>query len=282
MTGARTAAEITRLGVLGWPVAHSRSPAMHNAALAAAGLTRWRYQLLPAAPDLFCELVTALPGAGFRGANVTIPHKGGGAGARHRADRPGAGDRGGQHVDLRARGRDRRRQHRRPGARRRPAAGRSPEQRARARCGRQRPRRRLGAAGRRRARGPGVESQRRSRRPAVRRAGRRRRSRQRRRPTRWAPTCSSTAPRWGWTDRTRLTACRSAPTPSAPTAASSISSTPRRARAGGGRPRARRGGGRRAGAARRAGGAQLRALHRATRTGGGDARGRAPSYRGRP
>jgi shikimate dehydrogenase len=76
VTGVRTATEVTRLGVLGWPVAHSRSPAMHNAALAAAGLTRWRYQLLPAAPELFGELVRALPEASFRGANVTIPHKG--------------------------------------------------------------------------------------------------------------------------------------------------------------------------------------------------------------
>ena len=76
MTGVRTATEVTRLGVLGWPVAHSRSPAMHNAALAAVGLARWRYQLLPAAPELFAELVRALPAASFRGANVTIPHKG--------------------------------------------------------------------------------------------------------------------------------------------------------------------------------------------------------------
>ena len=37
----------TRLGVLGWPVAHSRSPAIQNAALRAAGLSDWRYQLLP-------------------------------------------------------------------------------------------------------------------------------------------------------------------------------------------------------------------------------------------
>lgn len=73
---ARTAgAAPTRLGVLGWPVAHSRSPAIQNAALAAAGLSGWRYQLLPAPPDLFAELVRALPGAGFAGANVTIPHK---------------------------------------------------------------------------------------------------------------------------------------------------------------------------------------------------------------
>ena len=49
---------------------------MQNAALTAAGLPDWRYQLLPAASELFYELVTALPGAGFRGANVTIPHKG--------------------------------------------------------------------------------------------------------------------------------------------------------------------------------------------------------------
>ncbi len=65
----------TRLGVLGWPVGHSRSPQMHNAALASVGLHDWRYQLLPAPPELLAEIVAALPGAGFRGANVTIPHK---------------------------------------------------------------------------------------------------------------------------------------------------------------------------------------------------------------
>jgi shikimate dehydrogenase len=64
-----------RLGVLGWPVAHSRSPDMHNAALRHAGLDGWRYQLLPVSSELFGEVVRALPGAGFRGANVTIPHK---------------------------------------------------------------------------------------------------------------------------------------------------------------------------------------------------------------
>ncbi|HTU79121.1 MAG TPA: shikimate dehydrogenase [Solirubrobacteraceae bacterium] len=64
-----------RLGVLGWPVAHSRSPAMHNAALAALGMDAWRYQRLPVAPALFAETVRALGDAGFLGANVTIPHK---------------------------------------------------------------------------------------------------------------------------------------------------------------------------------------------------------------
>lgn len=66
---------LTRLGVLGWPVAHSRSPAMHGAAFAAAGLEGWRYQLLPVPPDLLDETVRALPRAGFSGANVTVPHK---------------------------------------------------------------------------------------------------------------------------------------------------------------------------------------------------------------
>jgi shikimate dehydrogenase len=64
-----------RLGVAGWPVAHSRSPAFQNAALAAVGLTGWRYQLLPIPPELFLETVPALPESGFRGINVTIPHK---------------------------------------------------------------------------------------------------------------------------------------------------------------------------------------------------------------
>jgi shikimate dehydrogenase len=66
---------LTRLGVLGWPVAHSRSPQMHNAALEAAGLSSWRYQLLPVPPELLVETVQALPAMGFRGVNVTIPHK---------------------------------------------------------------------------------------------------------------------------------------------------------------------------------------------------------------
>lgn len=64
-----------RLGVLGWPVAHSLSPAMHNAALAEMGLGDWEFQLLPVPPELFEETARALPGAGFVGASVTVPHK---------------------------------------------------------------------------------------------------------------------------------------------------------------------------------------------------------------
>ncbi len=44
-----------RLGVLGWPVAHSRSPAIHNAAFAALGMADWRYQRLPVPPELFAR-----------------------------------------------------------------------------------------------------------------------------------------------------------------------------------------------------------------------------------
>jgi shikimate dehydrogenase len=64
-----------RLGVLGWPVAHSRSPAMHNAALGALDMKGWRYQRLPVPPTLFTETTCSLSEVGFVGANVTIPHK---------------------------------------------------------------------------------------------------------------------------------------------------------------------------------------------------------------
>jgi shikimate dehydrogenase len=64
----------TLAGVLGFPVGHSRSPAMMNAAFAELGLD-WRYLKLPVSPEHFEQAVRALPGSGYRGANVTIPHK---------------------------------------------------------------------------------------------------------------------------------------------------------------------------------------------------------------
>ena len=64
-----------RLGVVGYPVAHSLSPAIQNAALEELGLEEWRFQLLPVPPELFDETVVALPEAGFRGVSVTVPHK---------------------------------------------------------------------------------------------------------------------------------------------------------------------------------------------------------------
>lgn len=66
-----------RLAVLGYPVGHSRSPAMQNAALAELGLgEEWRYEAIEVAPDAFEERVRAMVGEGFVGANVTVPHKG--------------------------------------------------------------------------------------------------------------------------------------------------------------------------------------------------------------
>jgi shikimate dehydrogenase len=64
----------TLAGVLGFPVGHSRSPAMMNAAFAHTGLD-WRYFHLPVPPERFAETARALPGSGYRGANVTLPHK---------------------------------------------------------------------------------------------------------------------------------------------------------------------------------------------------------------
>ncbi len=62
-----------RLVLLGHPVAHSRSPQMHNAALAAAGI-RARYEALDVAPEQFDSTVRELVREGAAG-NVTIPHK---------------------------------------------------------------------------------------------------------------------------------------------------------------------------------------------------------------
>ena len=65
-----------RLAVLGYPVAHSRSPAMHTAALAELGLgDRWSYEAIEVVPERFADLVRSLPDDGFAGVNVTVPHK---------------------------------------------------------------------------------------------------------------------------------------------------------------------------------------------------------------
>jgi len=65
----------TRLiGLLGWPVGHSISPAMHNAAAAALGLD-WAYVPLPVRPEALPSALGGLAALGFRGVNVTVPHK---------------------------------------------------------------------------------------------------------------------------------------------------------------------------------------------------------------
>ena len=65
------------VGLLGWPVGHSLSPAMHNAAFAHLDLD-WRYVPLPvdpARPGAIPQAVAGLRALGLRGANVTVPHK---------------------------------------------------------------------------------------------------------------------------------------------------------------------------------------------------------------
>ena len=61
-------------GVIGWPVAHSRSPRLHNYWLSAYGLDG-AYVPLAVKPESFAAALRALPLLGFRGANVTLPHK---------------------------------------------------------------------------------------------------------------------------------------------------------------------------------------------------------------
>lgn len=65
------------VGLLGWPVGHSLSPAMHNAAFEYLNLD-WRYVPLPvdpARPGAIPQAVAGLRALGLRGANVTVPHK---------------------------------------------------------------------------------------------------------------------------------------------------------------------------------------------------------------
>jgi shikimate dehydrogenase len=61
-------------GVMGWPVAHSRSPTIHNHWISQHGL-RGAYVLLPVQPERLEAAMRGLPALGFAGCNVTVPHK---------------------------------------------------------------------------------------------------------------------------------------------------------------------------------------------------------------
>jgi shikimate dehydrogenase len=63
------------IGIIGDPVSHSLSPLLHNAAFAARGLDMVYVPLRVQAPALRAA-VEGLAALGFRGANVTVPHKG--------------------------------------------------------------------------------------------------------------------------------------------------------------------------------------------------------------
>jgi shikimate dehydrogenase len=67
---------MNKVGVIGWPVTHSISPAMHNAAFQALGLKDWSYELVPLPPDIVRQgLKTLRDEGGFIGLNVTVPLK---------------------------------------------------------------------------------------------------------------------------------------------------------------------------------------------------------------
>ena len=61
-------------GIMGWPVAHSRSPVIHNHWIKQYGLNG-SYVLLPVQPQNLSEAIRGLKALGFAGCNVTIPHK---------------------------------------------------------------------------------------------------------------------------------------------------------------------------------------------------------------
>lgn len=62
------------VGLIGWPVGHTLSPVMHNAAFEARHLN-WRYVPLPVPPAQVEAAVVGVAALGFRGVNVTVPHK---------------------------------------------------------------------------------------------------------------------------------------------------------------------------------------------------------------
>lgn len=63
-----------KAGVMGWPIAHSRSPVLHGHWLERYGIDG-EYVALPVTPDDLGETVRHLADNGFVGANVTVPHK---------------------------------------------------------------------------------------------------------------------------------------------------------------------------------------------------------------
>lgn len=64
-----------RVGVIGYPIEHSISPAMHNAAFKALGMDDWLYDKIAIPPDVLKLGLRELRDHGYIGVNVTIPHK---------------------------------------------------------------------------------------------------------------------------------------------------------------------------------------------------------------
>lgn len=66
---------MNKVGVIGWPVEHSLSPVMHNAAFAALGMADWYYDRIAIPPDIVRLSLRELRDHGYIGLNVTVPHK---------------------------------------------------------------------------------------------------------------------------------------------------------------------------------------------------------------
>lgn len=66
---------ISKVCVMGWPIAHSRSPLIHNFWIHQLGIKDAVYERLPVAPEDLVDTLRHLHDWGFVGANVTVPHK---------------------------------------------------------------------------------------------------------------------------------------------------------------------------------------------------------------
>ncbi len=66
---------IKRVGVIGFPVEHSLSPIMHNAAFAALDMRDWHYDAMSIPPDILRLGLREPKNHGYIGINVTVPHK---------------------------------------------------------------------------------------------------------------------------------------------------------------------------------------------------------------
>lgn len=66
---------VNKVGIIGWPIEHSLSPAMQNAAFEALGMTDWHYDKMAIPPDIVGLSLRELRDHGYIGINVTVPHK---------------------------------------------------------------------------------------------------------------------------------------------------------------------------------------------------------------
>jgi shikimate dehydrogenase len=66
---------VNKVGVIGFPIEHSLSPTMHNAAFQALGMTDWHYDKMAIPPDVIKVSLREFMTHGFIGLNVTVPLK---------------------------------------------------------------------------------------------------------------------------------------------------------------------------------------------------------------